>query len=129
LQPVERNADRRDSSILSAGESFVVEQGSVGDEGGTQSDPGKSATQSLPIWMQQWLAPRDVDVVATELYQLARRAADPFSRKFALRNLAAMAFAVDTAQVAAAGYLEDAGARLSRHSIQWVPTQTKRTPA
>ena len=52
--------------------------------------------------MQQWLAPRDVDVVATELYQLARRAADPFSRKFALRNLAAMAFAVDTAQVAAA---------------------------
>jgi hypothetical protein len=79
--------------------------------------------------MQQWLAPRDVDVVATELYQLACRAADPFSRKFALRNLAAMAFAVDTAQVAATGDLEDAGARLSRHSIQRVPAQTKRTPA
>ena len=48
LQPVERNADRRDAGVQRAGQAFFIEQSSVGDEGGAQSNPGETATQSAP---------------------------------------------------------------------------------
>jgi hypothetical protein len=79
--------------------------------------------------MEQWLAPRDIDVMAAKLHQISRYAAEPLSRELSNRRFAALVFAVEAPQVASAGDLPDARVWLARHAIERVPVQMKRTPA
>lgn len=128
LQPIERDADDADAGIDGQVETLLVEQSSIGDEGGAQSDFGEVSTQVVPIGTQQRLTPGDVNVTAAELLQLPGDAADPVGRELTWGGLAALVLAVNAAQVAATGDLPDAGERLANDAVEWVPVQTKRTP-
>jgi hypothetical protein len=128
LQSIERDANGPDARVEGAVEMFLVEEGSVGDEGDAQSKSGEVVTQLVPIRTQERFAAGDVDMLTTESHQIPRDGVEPFRRKLAARRLPALVFTVDTAQVALACDLPDAGVRLARHTIEWVSFQTKRTP-
>jgi len=129
LHAIERNGDDSGSRIDGAVQALTVQQGPVRNESDAQAQASKLATQIVPMWMKQWLAPRDVDVVAAKVHEILRHTAELLDRELPDGWFAALIFAVEAAQVASARDLQDAGMWLTRYAIERVRAQTKRTPA